>query len=291
MRSAIFMLLIAVAVAVTNSDAPAQQSRTLTRSDYEKLAKNPHDAQALADLMAKLPTVEIEHEGVKRTYHIIEGDLLVGEERARAALRYHAQGVAPPPKKPGELLIMTDERERPVFWPRENRQLTYAVHRASFSNPDSYQAVIEAMREAAQEWEHKCRTCGLTIRHRPEFDDAPRLDQVTFIVTFTPNATEFIAAAFFPNDPEHRRYLLIAPSFFTTSYTKVGVLRHELGHVLGYRHEHIQGVPGCGQEDNQWKRVTDYDGKSVMHYFCGGGGTMELTISDLDEAGHAETYR
>jgi hypothetical protein len=123
-----------------------------------------------------------------------------------------------------------------------------------------------------------------------EFDANPSLANVLFIVTFDPTENDFVAASFFPNDPVYRRYLIIAPSFFTTSFSRPGVLRHELGHVLGYRHEHIQGISGCYSEDSNWSPLTPYDPHSVMHYFCGGAGTMNLSFTDADRRGHRELY-
>ena len=51
----------------------------------------------------------------------------------------------------------------------------------------------------------------------------------------------------------------VDPIFFNSQYDPVGVFRHELGHVLGYRHEHIRGIPGCGFEDSRWQPLTPYD--------------------------------
>lgn len=74
------------------------------------------------------------------------------------------------------------------------------------------------------------------------------------------------------------------------SFDKTGVLRHELGHVLGYRHEHIGNVPGCNTEGVSWERLTPYTPNSVMHYFCGGAGSFDLSLRDLDKAGHRCLY-
>jgi hypothetical protein len=111
-------------------------------------------------------------------------------------------------------------------------------------------------------------------------------------VVYNPDAAGPIASAFFPTDPWHRRLVSVFPRYFSSwhGYSGRGVMRHELGHVLGYRHEHIRDVPGCAIEDHNWIPVTAYDPNSVMHYWCGDGGTMELNISEDDRVGHSENY-
>ncbi len=65
--------------------------------------------------------------------------------------------------------------------------------------------------------------------------------------------------------------------------TTLGIFRHELGHVLGFRHEHIRVA--C-YEDNSWSALTIYDASSVMHYpWCNGVLTSDLSITNLDAQG------
>jgi hypothetical protein len=87
----------------------------------------------------------------------------------------------------------------------------------------------------------------------------------------------------------------IDPSFFvpTLPFDRVGVLRHELGHVLGFRHEHIRSgaPPICPDEATHHTiDLTQYDPQSVMHYFCGNVGSKQLAITAVDRAGARLVY-
>ena len=51
-------------------------------------------------------------------------------------------------------------------------------------------------------------------------------------------------------------------------------MAHELGHTLGFRHEHTRPEAGTCFEDNNWRPLTPYDSASIMHYpQCNGGSS------------------
>ena len=145
------------------------------------------------------------------------------------------------------------------------------------------------MAKATQEW---MDTCGVEFKHLKELDDKPGVkpEGALFSVRSMPAAVSSPRRS--SNDPKDRRRVLIDPSYYDTDFNKVGVLRHELGHVLGWRHEHIShdAPPACPDEDDFDHKITQYDPKSVMHYFCGGVGSKELKISDIDRAGSVQIY-
>ncbi|WP_458576345.1 zinc metalloprotease [Aliamphritea spongicola] len=71
----------------------------------------------------------------------------------------------------------------------------------------------------------------------------------------------------------------------------VGILRHELGHVLGFRHEHTRAESGTCFEDSEWTPLTSYDPFSVMHYpQCNGQGDWSLSITKQDAKGASCLY-
>jgi len=177
-----------------------------------------------------------------------------------------------------------------VRWPPRT-VLTYCVLVNTFPRREWYEEVVANMQRATAAWE---AVCGVQFRYVPELDTSGsvRPPGVLFPVRYISAGGAFIAASFFPNDPTNRRRMLIDPSYFTTTFDHVGVLRHELGHVI-FRHEHIRsGAPAiCPHEDTTGTiNLTNYDPRSVMHYFCGGVGSKKLEITEVDRTGAQRLY-
>ncbi|MDH0647897.1 hypothetical protein N5D48_10055 [Pseudomonas sp. GD03858] len=281
-RSGHLLFLLLASLWIT---AQAQAESSLTRDDIQAAIAAPSFNQGFKQFLGKLPQVEVPEAG-NAIYYIVEGDLLLDEEGVQSYLMGLRNG--PAPARGGELRVMT-EQGRKVIWSKDQRKLTYAVDRASFPTQQQYQTVVQNMRTAAKDWMF-CSECGVSFVHQSAQDSNPKSGQVTFIVRYSTSIDGYFAVAFFPSYPVALRYIYITPRYFTTDYNPVGILRHELGHVLGYQHEQVVGVPGCAREGNNWTEVSPYDPKSVMHYLCGGGGTKQMALQDSDKAGHRATY-
>jgi hypothetical protein len=157
---------------------------------------------------------------------------------------------------------------------------------------DNQQLLIDALAEATASWE---QMAAVDFHHRNVAGPCDQNnDEVMFDVRAAPAGSRFHAQAFFPGDPRASRSLLLSESAFTTEEggrDLQGILRHELGHALGFRHEHIW-IPRCARESIDAARaVTNYDQDSVMHYpECrapAGGGYRQ---SALDHVGAIELY-
>lgn len=181
-------------------------------------------------------------------------------------------------------LVSEMEGGKIVRW-KPRSELTYCVMKHSFGSDATadqrYQTVVNELKSATSAWSSIANSSMPKFVHRSELDSSSPTQTpsgVTFAVWSIDLPSGVIASAFFPNDPQADWNVLIDPeSYFGAGlqFDRVGVLRHELGHVLGFRHEHPRSeAPMVCQTseifDNQVIPLGEYDPVSVMHYFCRG---------------------
>jgi len=224
-----------------------------------------------------------------KKYYIVEGDMLLNEYRY---FQYKLKAIESKNRGEEGKLVSEVKNGKIVRWP-EHYTIQYCISKNSFETPEMYNEVKENMRKATKEWEETCNVKFLYDEQKDAGNMVIPTDNITFVVLGYDSDNRFIASAFFPYYPVNERKILIDPSYFTSDFDKIGVLRHELGHVLGFRHEHIRSEAplACqGESTNGTVNNTEYDPKSVMHYFCGGMGTIELKITDVDRLGAQKNY-
>jgi hypothetical protein len=169
------------------------------------------------------------------------------------------------------------------------RNITYCVSSASFGT--RYSTVVSAMNSAAAAWE---ATANVNFIHSSTYDSNCTASQtaVVFDVRMV-SGQSYTARAFFPNSSRASRNVLIDSTAFGNMgvWTLTGVLRHELGHTLGFRHEHTRLTSTGCYEDSAWRALTSYDSSSVMHYpQCNGTQTGDLVLTTLDKTGARALY-
>lgn len=246
-----------------------------------------------------------------RSYWIVEGDIAMNKDSVREYAFEQAdeaqqtvQGNEPTAETQG-LLAISGSDGRVVRW-RKGKVLTYFVNYATFNGNDAeYQQVVAAMDRACRDWED---VCAVRFQHLVEFDKGhpTGVDVPLFDVRRDNQYPNLLALAFFPDSPKEERHVWIFGAFFNEKrnpYTMEGVLRHELGHVLGFRHEHIrEGAPrSCEEAYHSSKHgdttdgtiaVTPYDHTSIMHYICPDVdlGNPKWSISSMDQQGAQAIY-
>lgn len=273
---------------------------TLRHYDSLDLVNMGYNIKPLSDsVIVEYPKgVRVIHKTIKIDsvlYYVVEGDLLMDEqEYTQYRINLLLLKDRKLPRFPSaDLRIDVDAvNNTPVRWP-ENDTITFCINRNSFADKTNYDLVKANIAAAINDW---MGTCNVVFEYKPQFDNSNYLyanRDVDFVVLEYNAGGDFIAKAFFPRYPVQRKNLLLDPTYYTTQFNKVGVLRHELGHVLGFRHEHIgpNAPAACPDEViSGTLALTVYDTISVMHYFCGGAGTRELKISPNDKLGASQLY-
>ena len=165
-------------------------------------------------------------------------------------------------------------------------KLTYCV---STRFGGDHSRVVTAMAGGAAKWENASRADFIYVPAE-NGNCTTRNSRVVFSVEPTGNSGLY-ARAFFPSTSKRQRNILVnARNTFNGDYQPDNILGHELGHTLGFRHEHTRPEAGTCFEDSLWRALTPYDRNSIMHYPWCNGGTGALTFSSSDGQGAAALY-
>ena len=277
------MLATGAGAAPLTPEEGAAELKRLADKAREKAAAQSYEA-----FRATVPVVD----GTGKFY--VNGDTPIRNEKLLR--EFWEQNVRSAPPAPGgddvpEFSVITVGGLDQIWNAATRHALSYCVSTGFGSR---HTTVVSEMEAATAAWE---AVADLDFIHVPAEDgqcDAQN-PRVLFDVRPVNAGGQFLAAAFFPNDPRTDRSLVIDPSSFQLDpngkLTLRGILRHELGHTIGGRHEHTRPEAGTCFEDANWRGVTDYDAFSVMHYpQCNGLGDWSLALTARDMSGVACLY-
>ncbi|TGD74922.1 matrixin family metalloprotease [Mangrovimicrobium sediminis] len=221
-------------------------------------------------------------------YYVVNGDIVIADIKHLREF-YTTKVQQAVPVRAG-LAVHMSGGQRATWSAAQKGNLTYCVS-DSFGSRKA--GVVAAMSAATTAWE---REGAVNFIHDAQQDGNCNAFNPQVVFDVRPvNNQSYLARAFFPDDPRGRRNVLIDSSSFDLdpgdALSLEGILRHELGHTLGFRHEHTRPEAGTCFEDENWEPLTGYDAFSVMHYpQCNGRGDWSLTLTDKDKAGIACLY-
>jgi hypothetical protein len=205
--------------------------------------------------------------------YVVEGDL--GFDDMTAVRRYYDRRWR---GSSSALTVHTQGAGGPDdLWPVAKRfDIRYCISQSSFGS--DYQTLIDGMAIATDSWTQRI---GVRWVHVQSLDGScdGNTQGVEFDITKKPSPGGGGTVYGMPGDQRLRMDL--GADVFGGGVASQYVLRHELGHTLGFLHEHVWATPGCGESpDSSSRAVTAYDTQSIMHYFCSGGGGSTQSLVD-----------
>jgi hypothetical protein len=223
--------------------------------------------------------------------YIVNGDIAIFDRKQLLEFfETHIQ-VNPREAIQGGLVVHTVGGQDATWNATQKRNLSYCV---STSFGARHADVVAQLEAATGAWE---AVADVNFQYVASQDAACTATNPSVVFDVRPVSNAgYLARAFFPNEPRAARNVLIDASSFQlapppSKLQLSGILRHELGHTLGFRHEHTRPESGACFEDDHWRPLTSYDGLSVMHYpQCNGGGDWSLALTPRDQNGAACLY-
>jgi hypothetical protein len=255
------------------------------------------DTALLAIYVKQLKTADTANiDNVK--YYVVEGDMLMTKSEYLEYIKHNIYNRIIGIKK--SMFLLDDIKGvgeivngKIVKW-ENGTILHYSICKSSFKDVNNYKFVRDSMLKAVAEW-NSIIPNKIKIVYDPSKDNmaltALPADANSFIVKEDDSQVFASAIAFSPVTPVDRHFLYVYNKrFFSINKNdnqRIGILKHEIGHILGLRHELAR--PECNwpcyspEGSFEAQVLSDCDILSIMTNACPGFFTTIFSISDKDK--------
>ena len=276
----VFITLISICSSCKKKkSSPSEYLTAVTIHDDSKSL--PDSADTLEDLRRIDDSITVAIQPIildSVKYYVVEGDMLLKEREYIAYLKSLQSRMTKSHFNEdfrAKSVIGIDEAGDTIKWPKDS-VLRYSIIRNSFKNiPKGYETIVEVFNKAIKNWQN---VCGIKFYHDQSQDnnalDFPTQGKnLTFIIVGENLFGEHLAYAFFPNEHKPRKKLRIDPRYFNTKHDKVGLITHEIGHIIGFYHEPVspERIHLCPEEivsSTKKTQIGPLNSESVMQMFC-----------------------
>ena len=181
--------------------------------------------------------------------YIVNGDTPISTEKL--LLEFYEQNIQKIESSPkpnagfAELIVMSKQGKDIVWNDSDKKALNYCISSAAAESGgfgNRYNAVVGAIADATRAWKD---VADINFVHVSQEDTNCTSSNANVVFDVRPvNLNLYLARSFFPDDERAARNVLIDNSSFELpaggKLSLTGILRHELGHTLGLRHEQTE---------------------------------------------------